>query len=108
MRVRPICAPTFTHSASCCLRWPPASFRSKRSRSERSEFSINRGQFQSLVVRGLLIVRGGEPEVVYVLHAFQKKSPSGIGTAKRDVKLVAQRLRVAQEDYEVHHGKPKR
>ncbi len=48
------------------------------------------------------------PEVIYVLHAFQKKSPSGIRTAKRDVDLVAQRLRVAQKDYEEHHGKPKR
>ena len=47
------------------------------------------------------------PEVVYVLHAFQKKSPSGIRTAKRDVELLAQRLRVAQQDYEEHHGKPK-
>ena len=48
------------------------------------------------------------PEVVYVLHAFQKKSPSGIRTAKRDVDLVAYRLRVAQQDYEEHHGTPKR
>lgn len=48
------------------------------------------------------------PEAVYVLHAFQKKSPSGIRTAKRDVDLVAQRLKVAQEDYEEHYGKPKR
>jgi hypothetical protein len=28
------------------------------------------------------------PEAVYVLHAFQKKSPSGIRTAKRDVDLL--------------------
>lgn len=48
------------------------------------------------------------PEVVYVLHAFQKKSPSGIRTAKRDVELVAQRLKVAQLDYEEHYGTPKR
>lgn len=48
------------------------------------------------------------PEVVYVLHAFQKKSPSGIRTAKRDVNLVAQRLTMAQRDYEAHHGKTKR
>ena len=47
-------------------------------------------------------------EVVYVLHAFQKKSPSGIRTAKRDVELVADRLKTAQKDYEEHHGKPKR
>ncbi len=47
------------------------------------------------------------PEVVYVLHAFQKKSPSGIRTARRNVELVAQRLKAAQNDYEVHYGKPK-
>ena len=34
-------------------------------------------------------------KAVYVLHAFQKKSPSGIRTAKRDVDLVAERLKVA-------------
>ena len=32
---------------------------------------------------------------------------SGIRTAKRDVELVAQRLRTATEDYEDHYGKPK-
>jgi phage-related protein len=47
-------------------------------------------------------------EVVYVLHAFQKKSPSGIRTAKRDVDLVAERLTAAQRDHEVQHGKSKR
>ena len=31
-------------------------------------------------------------EVVYVLHAFQKKSPKGIKTAEVDVELVARRL----------------
>jgi hypothetical protein len=34
-------------------------------------------------------------KAVYVLHAFQKKSPSGIRTAKRDVDLVAERLKTA-------------
>jgi phage-related protein len=48
------------------------------------------------------------PEAVYVLHAFEKKSPSGIRTARRDVALVARRLTTAQEDYEVLYGKPKR
>jgi phage-related protein len=38
--------------------------------------------------------------VVYVLHAFQKKSPSGIRTAKTDVDLVHDRLRRAQADYQ--------
>ena len=47
-------------------------------------------------------------KAVYVLHAFQKKSPSGIRTAKRDVDLVAERLKTAERDYEEHYGKPKR
>ncbi len=47
------------------------------------------------------------PEAVYVLHAFQKKSPSGIRTPRKDVELVAQRLKVAEQDYEEHYGKPK-
>ena len=47
-------------------------------------------------------------KALYVLHAFQKKSPSGIRTAKRDVDLVEQRLKQAQRDYEEHHGKTTR
>jgi phage-related protein len=46
-------------------------------------------------------------EVVYVLHAFQKKSPRGIKTARVDVDLVARRLRAAQQDYEARYGTPK-
>ena len=45
---------------------------------------------------------------VYVLHAFQKKSPKGVKTAKADVKLIGRRLKKAQEDYEVRHGKEKK
>lgn len=37
--------------------------------------------------------------VVYVLHAFQKKSKSGIATPKRDLALIDTRLRRAEEDY---------
>ena len=44
-------------------------------------------------------------EVVYVLHAFQKKSPKGIRTARPDVELIARRLKAARQDYEVRHGK---
>jgi phage-related protein len=47
-------------------------------------------------------------KALYVLHAFQKKSPSGIRTAKRDVDLVEQRLNHAQRDYEEHYGKTTR
>ena len=37
---------------------------------------------------------------IYVLHAFQKKSKSGIKTPHEDVKLISERLRRAQHDYE--------
>jgi phage-related protein len=42
---------------------------------------------------------------VYVLHAFQKKSPSGIKTARKDVELIGRRLNEAKADYEVRYGK---
>lgn len=41
---------------------------------------------------------------VYVLHAFQKKSPTGIKTARKDVELVIQRLKLARQDYEARYG----
>jgi len=44
-------------------------------------------------------------KAVYVLHAFQKKSPSGIRTARTDVELVARRLKDAMQDYEERYGK---
>ena len=44
-------------------------------------------------------------DVVYVLHAFQKKSKQGIKTPQTDVKLIAERLKRAQADYE-RRGKP--
>jgi len=47
-------------------------------------------------------------KAVYVLHAFQKKSPSGIRTAKRDVDLIFERLRTAERDHEEHDAKSKR
>ena len=47
-------------------------------------------------------------EVVYVLHAFQKKSPTGIRTAQVDVDLVERRLKAAQQDHEARYGKPRR
>ena len=43
-------------------------------------------------------------KAVYVLHCFQKKSPTGIKTAKTDVDLIHLRLKAAQQHYEVHHG----
>jgi phage-related protein len=43
----------------------------------------------------------------YVLHCFQKKSPTGIKTAKQDVDLIAKRLKDARDDYEVRYGSSK-
>jgi phage-related protein len=43
-------------------------------------------------------------QAVYVLHAFQKKSPRGIATRQSDVKLIRSRLRAAQRDYEERYG----
>ncbi len=36
-------------------------------------------------------------QAVYVLHAFQKKSKSGRQTPRREVELIKQRLRLAEE-----------
>jgi phage-related protein len=41
---------------------------------------------------------------IYVLHAFQKKSPKGIKTSGPDVALVSQRLGTAHRYYEERHG----
>lgn len=43
-------------------------------------------------------------QAVYVLHAFQKKPPTGVKTRHADVKMIAGRLRMAREDYEVRFG----
>ena len=43
-------------------------------------------------------------KAVYVLHCFQKKSPSGIRTAKTDIDLIHERLKTARNDYEVRYG----
>jgi phage-related protein len=39
-------------------------------------------------------------EVIYVLHAFQKKSRRGIATPKAELDLIEQRLKRAREDYQ--------
>ena len=44
-------------------------------------------------------------EALYVLHCFQKKSPTGRKTSKTDVKLIGDRLRAAREDYKQRYGK---
>jgi phage-related protein len=44
-------------------------------------------------------------KAVYVLHCFQKKSPSGVRTARTDVELIHERLKAARADYEVRYAK---
>ena len=38
------------------------------------------------------------PDAVYVLHAFQKKSPSGIRTSQQDKKMVSDCLDAARDN----------
>ena len=40
---------------------------------------------------------------VYVLHCFQKKSPSGIRTSQNDVDLIGERLKLAQKHHKEHY-----
>ena len=42
---------------------------------------------------------------LYVLHCFQKKSPTGKRTARTDITVIHDRLRLANEDYEARYGK---
>ena len=44
-------------------------------------------------------------KAVYVLHCFQKKSPSGVRTAQTDIDLIRHRLRAAAQHYEAQYGK---
>ena len=46
-------------------------------------------------------------DAIYVLHAFQKKSPRGIKTSRSDVALVGERLRMARRHYDEWHGRQK-
>ena len=41
---------------------------------------------------------------VYVLHAFQKKSPHGVKTRQSDIDLVRERLKIAELDYKERYG----
>ena len=44
---------------------------------------------------------------VYVLHAFQKKSKSGIKTPTEDLELIRRRLKAAEADYKIQLEKGK-
>ena len=44
---------------------------------------------------------------IYVLHAFQKKSKSGIKTPTEDMELILRRLKAAEADYKMQLEKGK-
>jgi len=46
--------------------------------------------------------------VVYVLHAFQKKSTKGIATPKPHVDLIKERMKEAAADYDKQYKGKKR
>lgn len=52
-------------------------------------------RFDTNTYRTVVAVQIGEK--IYILHAFMKKSKSGIATPKSDVDLIKQRYRDAQE-----------
>jgi phage-related protein len=43
--------------------------------------------------------------VIYVLHAFQKKSKKGIETPRRDVEVIKVRLKAAEAHYQENYRK---
>jgi phage-related protein len=43
--------------------------------------------------------------VIYVLHAFQKKSRKGIETPKHEIDVIRSRLKLAEAHYREHYGK---
>ncbi|MBI4365247.1 MAG: type II toxin-antitoxin system RelE/ParE family toxin [Deltaproteobacteria bacterium] len=43
--------------------------------------------------------------VVYVLHAFQKKSKKGIATPRQEIELIKARLKRAEEHYRENYAK---
>jgi phage-related protein len=52
--------------------------------------------YRSDAYRAVYAVKLGAP--VWVIHAFQKKSRTGIKTPKQEIELIRQRLRRLQED----------
>lgn len=52
--------------------------------------------------RGVYTVRYAE--AIYVLHVFQKKSTRGIGTPKRHMELIRQRLTEAEKMHRERHN----
>ena len=62
--------------------------------------------FDTNTYRAAYVVRF--ERAIYVLHCFQKKSPSGVHTAKVNVEMIERRLKAARTDYEVRYGQDKK
>src|SRR5437764_14729025 len=60
------------------------------------------GDHQTDTCRAVYTVKFSD--LVYVLHAFQKKSKKGIATPKPDIDLIKRRLRVAEKDYKMRQA----
>ena len=60
---------------------------------------------KSHVVKTIYDPACGTGGMLSVAEKYQKKSPSGVRTAKTDVDLIHERLKVARADYEVRYGK---
>src|ERR1700692_1096977 len=43
--------------------------------------------------------------MIYVLHAFQKKSKKGVERPKREIEVIKARLKVAEAHYQENYGK---
>ncbi len=52
-------------------------------------------RYETDTYRAVYAVKIGE--TVYVLHVFMKKSKRGIKTPQRDIDLIKQRLKIAQQ-----------
>jgi phage-related protein len=59
-----------------------------------------RESYQGNAYRAVYTVRYAE--AVYVLHAFQKKSTTGIGTPKPELKMIERRLKDLMDERERH------
>jgi phage-related protein len=62
--------------------------------------------FQGDAFRAVYTVRFAG--IIYVLHAFQKKSKKGIATPQRDIELIKLRLRDAEELHRERPGQERR
>lgn len=60
-------------------------------------------RFDRNTYRSVYVIRF--EEAVYVLHAFQKKSNTGIATPKHEIELIKQRLKAAENHYRLHYEK---